>query len=252
MAKVLPVGKLTDVHTHKHGHANIATYIWGQCRVDYYFVSPRIIYHVLRCVFEAFHARKVCDHRDYFVHLSMIGLFDRRLPAIVNLAKWCIRNNHLRLVRKYILKLAAYFDDHNIVRKVTEIQHEYSYKAVEKLDELVTAGMLCAEKVYRNDARLPWSEEIHEKMTQVNILWLYMSSLRNKGDRTNQVEQKQHTLKVKQDLPITVKNQRNYSRRLKNRYKNAEWISIQNNNIIRGSGRGIHCKLAQYVSRESN
>ena len=27
MAKVLSAGKLTDVHAHKHGHANIATYI---------------------------------------------------------------------------------------------------------------------------------------------------------------------------------------------------------------------------------
>ena len=30
MATVLSVGKLTDVHAHKHGHANIATYIQGR------------------------------------------------------------------------------------------------------------------------------------------------------------------------------------------------------------------------------
>ena len=100
----------------------------------------------------------------------MVGLFDRRLPAIVNPAERCIRSSHPRLVRKYILKLASYFEDHNIVRKVTEVQHDYSYEAVEKLDELITAGMMCAEEECRNDVRLPWSEEIHEKMTQVNKL----------------------------------------------------------------------------------
>jgi len=121
MAKVLPAGKLTDVHAHKHGHANVATYIRGRRRVDYFFASPRIIDHDLRCGFEAFQARKVCDHCGYFVDLSLVGLFDRRLPAIVNPAERCIRSNHPRLVRKYILKLAAYFEDHNIVRKVTEI-----------------------------------------------------------------------------------------------------------------------------------
>ena len=107
----------------------------------------------------------------------MVGLFDRKLPAIVNSAERCIRSNHPRLVRKYILKLASYFDDHNIVRDVIEIQHDYSYEAVEKLDELINAGMMCTEWECRNDARLLWRKYIHEKMTQVNILRLYMSSL---------------------------------------------------------------------------
>ena len=35
MARVLSVGNLTDVHVHKHGQANIATYIRGRRRVDY-------------------------------------------------------------------------------------------------------------------------------------------------------------------------------------------------------------------------
>ena len=135
----------------------------------------------------------------------MIGLFDRRLPAIVNPAERCIRSNHPRLVRKYIIKLASYFEDHNIVRKVTEIQHNYSYEAVEQLDELITAGMKCAEQECRNDARLPWSPEIHETMTQVNILRLYLSSFRNRINCTDQIEKKQQSLKVPQPLPPTVK-----------------------------------------------
>ena len=56
------------------------------------------------------------------------------------------------------------------MRKLTEVQHDYSYEAVEKLDKLITAGMMCAEEECRNDVRLPWSKEIHETMTRVNIL----------------------------------------------------------------------------------
>ena len=70
--------------------------------------------------------------------------------------------------------------EHNIERKKTEIQHDYSYEGVEKLDELITAGMMCVEHMCRNDVQLPWSEEVHKKMTQVNILRIYMSSLQNK------------------------------------------------------------------------
>ena len=82
----------------------------------------------------------------------MIGLFDQRLPSIVNPAERCICTKHPRLVRKYILKLAEFFEDHNIVRKVTEIHHMYSYEVVEKLDELITAGMLFAESDTRCQA----------------------------------------------------------------------------------------------------
>ena len=149
---IILAGRLTDVHAHKHdNHANIATYIRGRRRVDYCFASPRILDHVFRCVFEAFHARKVCDHREYFVDLSIVGLFDQRLPAIVNLAERCIRSSHPRLVQKYILKLAEYFEDHNIIRKVTKNQHAYDYEEVEKLDELITAKILLAEREYRHD-----------------------------------------------------------------------------------------------------
>ena len=90
MARILVKTNLIDVHAHKHGHANIATYIQGRRRVDYCFVSPRITDHVLWCGFKAFHAGNVCDHCGYFLDLSMIGLFDCRLPAIVNPEQRCI------------------------------------------------------------------------------------------------------------------------------------------------------------------
>ena len=127
MARILVKANLTDVHAHKHGHANTATYIRGRRRVYDCFVSPRILKHVLRCEFEVFHTRKVCDHRGYFLDLSMRGLFDRRLPAIVNPAEQCIRSNQPRLViRKYLLKLAKYLKEHNIEKKIIEIQVKLS------------------------------------------------------------------------------------------------------------------------------
>ena len=94
MAKILAAGNLMDVHAHKHGNANIATYIRGWRQVDYYFVFPRSLDHVLRCGFKEFHARKVCDHRGYSLNLSMIGLFDCRLPTVVSPAERFIRSNH--------------------------------------------------------------------------------------------------------------------------------------------------------------
>ena len=211
LAKIVQAGNLTDVHAHKHGYdKKIATYIRGSRRVDYCFVSPRIIDHVLRCGIEAFHARFRSDHRGYFVDISVAGLFDGALPAIVNPAERYIRSNHPRLVRKYIEKLSAYFEDHGIVKKAQAVRDTYNYEAVEKLDELITAGMLHAEHECRNDIRLPWSEEIHTIMTQVHILRIHLSSLKNNIDCTKQIHKaqiaaKQKSLKVQQDLPTSIR-----------------------------------------------
>ena len=142
------------------------------------------------------------------------------------------------------------------MRKVTEIQHEYSYEAVEKLDELITIGMMCAKQECRNNVRLPWSKDIHEKMTQVNILRLHMSSLQNKVDCTDQIEKKQQTLKVQQTLPPTVKETTETLKAAqggsKTGTKIVERISIQTNNSIEGSGRSTHCQSAQYVPLASS
>ena len=85
----------------------------------------------------------------------MEGLFDGRLPAIVNPAERCIRSTHPWLICKYIKKLSAYFEDHEIVKKAQKVRQDYNYEEVEKLDELITAGMLHAEHECRNDVQLP-------------------------------------------------------------------------------------------------
>ena len=95
MAKVLTAGRLTDIHANRHGlNTNIATYIRGKRRVDYCFASPRLMDHVLRCGFEAFHALIGSDHRGYYVDLSMQGLFDRRLPTIISPSERYIQSSH--------------------------------------------------------------------------------------------------------------------------------------------------------------
>ena len=60
------------------------TYIDGCRRVDYALASPRILNHVLRMGYLPFYEPFPSDHRGYFVDLDLAGLFDRRLPTIVN------------------------------------------------------------------------------------------------------------------------------------------------------------------------
>jgi hypothetical protein len=46
MAKVLSAGGLTDAHSHQHGEVDITTYTRGTKRLDYVFVTPRLVDHI--------------------------------------------------------------------------------------------------------------------------------------------------------------------------------------------------------------
>ena len=82
------------------------------------------------------------------------------------------------------------------------VRQEYNYEAVEKLDKLITAGMLHAKHECRNDVRLPWSDEIHTLMTQIHILRIHLSALKiyihcKTQIAAVQIAAKQKSLKVK-------------------------------------------------------
>lgn len=107
----------------------------GKQHVDYCFVSNRLLDHVICRGFEAFHALIGSDHRGYFIDISMQGLFDRRLPPIINPIERCIRSSHPCLVRNYTERLSDYFEDHSIIEKMKKAQHYYKLEKVEKLDK---------------------------------------------------------------------------------------------------------------------
>jgi hypothetical protein len=48
MAKVLQEGCLTDVHGHQYGEVDINTYAQGHKRLDYVFVTPRLVKRILK------------------------------------------------------------------------------------------------------------------------------------------------------------------------------------------------------------
>jgi endonuclease/exonuclease/phosphatase family metal-dependent hydrolase len=62
MSTVLSAGELTDAHEHQHGTIGITTYTRGVKRLDYIFVTPRLVEHILRSGYESFHTRITSDH----------------------------------------------------------------------------------------------------------------------------------------------------------------------------------------------
>ena len=187
MARVLEAGCLTDAHGHQHGEVDIKTYTRGHKRLDYVFVTPRLVKHILRSGYEAFHARIASDHKGYFVDFALAGFLDRQLPSIYSATSRAIRGTHPSNITKYVKYLDEYLNERDIYRKVKLQKHWYEKDRLEALDKEITKGMLEAEAQCRIHHREAWTPEVNEVMTTANILRIHLSSLRTNIDFRNKL-----------------------------------------------------------------
>ena len=203
---LLDIG-LHDIIAIKHGFdTNIATYKRGPRRLDYIFVSRRIIDHVTACGYDRFDDILCSDHRASFLDLSLSGIFGRAIPILCSPSSRTIRGDHPSNITKYIKTLAKYIENHNLIQKATQLQQPYYYTkdAANHLDDLITKGMLLAESKCSTPYRLPWCKETHEIMTATNILRSYASSLRNRMDLSTSIDRKLASLKKTLTLPTSL------------------------------------------------
>ena len=76
----------------------------------------------------------------------------------------------------------------------------------EKLDELITAGMLAAKRKCRIFYRLPWDKEMHEVMMSKNIIKTLFMGMRQKIEMSVVLDLKMKKLKEPFNLPTTYDN----------------------------------------------
>ena len=178
--------ELIDVHAHTHGFEYvIATYIDGSCWLDYIFISRRIVDHVVCCGYETFCMHLVTNHRGYFVHLSLTGIFDRHLLLFFSPSVCHIRGNDPQNIRKYILAFFDYIETHKLLQMELELQHASNFdpKKAEKLDKPINNGMLTAgKKKCRIFYCLPLDKETHEVMMYKNIVKSLLSGMHQNID----------------------------------------------------------------------
>jgi hypothetical protein len=71
--------------------------------------------------------------------------------------------------------LDEYLEERGMYRKVKEQKYWHKKDKLEKLDRVITRGMLEAEDQCRIHHRQPWSKEVNEVMTTANILRINLS-----------------------------------------------------------------------------
>lgn len=184
---------IINVHTNKHGfNTDIPTYKRRPRRLDYIFVSRRLLDHIKKCGYEKFDVRIVSDHRGYYADFSIKGLFDQQLPKLLSKMLRGIKGNNPVNIKKCIKFLFNFIGDHNIIRKANELAYSANFDEAKanKLDQIITEGILAAEKEYEQTYCLPWDEATHYTVTKLNILRCMILEERNTIDNKEVIEAK--------------------------------------------------------------
>ena len=172
----------------------------------YTFVTRRILDHVKACGYDKYNDVIPSDHRGFFLDLSVPGLFGRDIPTICTPSQRCIRGDQPSNITKYIKFLGKYIEDHNLERKALELlkQPGFTHKAVNVLDDIITAAILAAQQKCSTNYRILWCEETHEIMNAIYILQIHLSALRNNKNFDEVIQSKMEKLKSEISLPEDV------------------------------------------------
>jgi exonuclease III len=204
MASVVAAGQLTDVQVYCHGlESEQSTYARGPNRVDYFFVSERLLPHVIRQGCEPFNARIFSDHRGLFMDLSYPGFFDRSPTVLAPLSRRNLIYNCVGHVRKYLLYLEKYMSDHNLVDRARQmLTDSRDDDFAVSFDQDFTRGLLAADEHCKNFRRSPWSKTLHEAMTIKFIHLRQLSQLLTGFDMSGNISRLQQLLPV--PVPVSM------------------------------------------------
>jgi hypothetical protein len=115
-------------------------------RLDYILMTQQLASHSTNCGAEPFNHRFYSNHREIWVDLELLGLFDRSLPPLARPQFRDIRLGRPKLIRKFITELGHLLSTSNIPARVNSLHNCNDILFAESLDEEITASMNSASK----------------------------------------------------------------------------------------------------------
>jgi hypothetical protein len=184
--------QLTDAPAHFHGIEDESpTYVRGNRRLDYVFITEGVIPYVRACGIEPFFATIHSDRRGLFVDIDNAGLLGGEMahllpPALRGISGSCPQ------YEKYINNVYNHLSEHNVMKrgekvfgtldKATIPVRPNLVVASNRIDRDMTRAMLYAEKTCRQPDRPPWSEVLHLAGKAVRFRKTFISGLKNHTD----------------------------------------------------------------------
>ena len=153
-------------HAHTHGtNGEPSTYSRGTKRLDYVFVSPRILPFIQKCGIDPFHQVIFTDHCGLFLDLDLKGLLGSELVQI-QAPKTRGFSSHTGNPEVYVLTLHQHLLDSPVFTTATAVFAAATplervpaalVLAINKLDWTITQGMLLAETRCWKQPLAAWS-----------------------------------------------------------------------------------------------
>jgi hypothetical protein len=125
-----------------------------------------------------------------FIDFDEASLFGSQAPLMASNNLCRLQSHNLAAKGAYLLSLDKYCMDHKVFKKLheLEIQEEVNWQALEALDQVITRGMLHAEKSCRFCGQDPWSPKLSKARMKVEILKLAMSMARTNRDYRQRID----------------------------------------------------------------
>jgi hypothetical protein len=132
---------------------------------------------VKQCGIEPFNEHIFSDHRSLFIDFDKASLFGSQAPLMASKNLRRLQSHNLAAKGAYLLSLDKYCTVHKVFTKIheLELQEAINWKALETLDQVITRGMLHAEKSCCFCGQDPWSPKLSKACMKVEILKLAMS-----------------------------------------------------------------------------
>mmetsp|Transcript_21350 Transcript_21350/g.30549 ORF Transcript_21350/g.30549 Transcript_21350/m.30549 type:complete len:1538 (+) Transcript_21350:1841-6454(+) len=200
LATLVTTCGLVDVMAEQHSKDLPPTYTRGKKRIDYVFVTPRLMGSVLRSSMLPFHTMFGGDHRPLLIDFDAVRLFGDTSHEIQRPKASGLKLQDPRVVNKYIDKVIQQLEYHKIQTKVEALQEaslagQWNSKCIriyEVIGKIITESDIYADRAVakRYSEKYEWSPALLRVVDAVRYWTLRLKKA--KGVPVDEVLIKQH------------------------------------------------------------
>jgi hypothetical protein len=191
LARLITKCELVDPHAANHGTAQEpSTYSRGTKRLDYVFISPRVLPFIQHCGIDPFHQIIFTDHRGMFLDVDIKGLLGGEMAQIQTPQIRGVSSN-MDKPETYIWALHAHLMKNNVFSNSAPIFEAAKYfdqlpprmvTKINKFDGTITQGVSLAEKKCRLQPRPAWSVPLADASRTVKYWKIHIGGIQTKKD----------------------------------------------------------------------
>ena len=201
IAKVCKACKLFDPMYQQHGEAiGGPSHINGSERIDFIFVTDKILPFIKACGSTAFNELTISDHKGFYIDILREGIMKRSESILTSPFSRSVQSNNPQAIRKCKSKLEIQIVKFNIeerldkryqIAKLNKLNNN-DEKELNQIDDDITTSMLQAEKsIQTQHHNHPWSPTLHRAIRKVTTWKAILTQIKTGYSQQKQIQKLQ-------------------------------------------------------------